>query len=132
MQVGTYLLEGVEDAAGVGELDAVVDDCLQDIGEGVENLLAAGGGGDGEVAAGYAPGGAGLAEGAARGVMVVAEGFAAEGGRGAAMSAFEEVGAEDADVLYDLGAQVWIVVRHVYPLPLGCFWTKSSWEKTYV
>ena len=29
-QVDAYLLEGVEDAAGVGELDAVVDDGLQD------------------------------------------------------------------------------------------------------
>ena len=80
LQVGAYLLECVEDAAGVGEFYAVVDDGLQDIGEGVEGLLVAGGGGDGEVAAGDAPGGAGLAEGTARGVMVVAEGFAAEGG----------------------------------------------------
>jgi hypothetical protein len=28
LQVNAYLLEGVEDAAGVGELDAVVDDGL--------------------------------------------------------------------------------------------------------
>ena len=80
MQVGAYLLECVEDAARVGDLDAVVDDGLQDIGEGIENLLAAGGGGDGEVAASDAPGAARLAEGAARGVVVVAEGLAAEGG----------------------------------------------------
>ena len=59
LQVGADLLEGVEDAAGVGEFDAVVDDGLQDIGEGVEGLLVAGGGGDGEVAAGDAPGGCG-------------------------------------------------------------------------
>jgi hypothetical protein len=43
-------------------------------------LLVAGGSWDGEVAAGDAPGAARLAEGAARGVMVVAEGLAAEGG----------------------------------------------------
>ncbi len=131
MQVGADLLEGVEDAAGVGDLDAVGSDGLQDTGEGFEELLAVGGDGDGEGAAGDAPGGARLAEGAARGVMVVAEGLAAEGGRGAGMSAFKDVRAEDSDVLYDLGAQIWIVVRHLwYPLPLGCFWTKSSWEKT--
>jgi hypothetical protein len=80
LQVGADLLEGVEDAACVGDLDAVVSDGLQDTGEGVEALLAGGGSGDGEVATGDAPGGPRLAEGAARRVMVVAEGFAAEGG----------------------------------------------------
>jgi hypothetical protein len=93
-------------------------------------LLAVGGGGDGEVAAGDAPGGARLAEGEL-GVVVVAVGLAAEGGRGAGVSAFKGVRAEDTDVFYDFGAQVWIVVRHLwYPLPLPGFWTKSSWEKT--
>lgn len=130
MQVGAHLLEGVEDAAGVGDLDAVGSDGLQDAGEDLEELLAVVGGGDGKGAAGDAPGGARLAEGAARGVMVVAEGFAAEGGRGAGVSAFEGVRAENSDVFDDFGAQIRILVRHVYPLPLGCFWTKSSWEKT--
>jgi hypothetical protein len=130
LQVGADLLEGVEDAAGVGDLDAVVSDGLQDAGEDLEELLAIVGDGDGEGAAGDAPGAARLAEGAARGVMVVAEGLASEGGRGAGVSAFKGVRAEDSDVLNDLGAQVWISVQHVYPLPLGCFWTKSSWEKT--
>ena len=121
MQVGAYLLDGVEDAAGVGEFYAVVDDGLQDVGEGVEELLAVVGGGDGEGAASDAPGAAGLAEGAARGVMVVAEGLAAEGGGGAGVAAVEDVRAENSDVFYDFGAQVWIVVQHVYPLPRGVF-----------
>jgi hypothetical protein len=80
LQVGAHLLECVEDAAGVGDLDAVVSDGLQDTGEDFEELLAVGGGGDGEGAASDAPGAARLAEGAARGVMVVAEGLAAQGG----------------------------------------------------
>ena len=80
LQVDGHLLEGVEDAAGVGEFNAVVEDGLEDIGEGVEALLVTRRGWDGEVAASDAPGGARLAEGAARGVMVVAEGLAAEGG----------------------------------------------------
>ena len=60
LQGGAGLLERVEDAAGVGELDAVVDDGVQDTGEGVEGLLVGGGGGDGEVAASDAPGAARL------------------------------------------------------------------------
>jgi hypothetical protein len=51
--------------------------------------------------------------------MVVAEGFAAEGGRGAGVAAFEGVRAEDSDVFDyfsadDLGAQIWIAVRHLW------------------
>ena len=73
-----------------------------------------------------------LAEGAARGVMVVAEGLAAEGGRGAAVvrfPRFEEMGAENSDV-FDasqrgvLGAQVWIVVDMLYPPPSRVFLDK--------
>jgi hypothetical protein len=40
------LLEGIEDAAGVSELYAVVEDGLQDVGEGVEGLLVGGWGWD--------------------------------------------------------------------------------------
>ena len=80
MEVGAYLLEGVEDAACLGDLDAVVSDGLQDAGEDFEELLPVVGDWDGEGAASDAPGSSRLAERAARGVMVVAEGLAAEGG----------------------------------------------------
>ena len=125
LQVGAYLLECVEDAARVREFDAVVDDGLQDAGEDFEELVAVVGDGDGEGAAGDAPGGPRLAKGAARGVMVVAEGFAAEGGRGAGVAAVEDVRAENSDVFDDLGTQVWIVVRHLWlPPPPGVFLDK--------
>jgi hypothetical protein len=57
-------------------------------------------------------------------VVVVAEGFALEGGRGASVASFEDVGAEGADVLDDFDGLV-----HEYPLPgvLSC--AKSSDEK---
>ena len=51
-------------------------------------------------------------EGFAGGVVVVAEGFALEGGRGASVASFEDVGAEGADVLDDFDGLV-----HEYPLP---------------
>jgi hypothetical protein len=43
----------------------------------------------------------GILDGLAGGVVVVAEGFALEGGRGAAVASFEDVGAENADVFDD-------------------------------
>ena len=57
-------------------------------------------------------------------VVVVAEGFALEGGRGASVASFEDVSAEGADVLDDFDGLV-----HEYPLPgvLSC--AKSSDEK---
>ena len=60
----------------------------------------------------------------AGGVVVVAEGFALEGGRGASVASFEDVGAEGADVLDDFDGLV-----HEYPLPgvLSC--AKSSEKK---
>ena len=60
----------------------------------------------------------------AGGVVVVAESFALEGGRGAAVASFEDVGAEGADVFDDFDGLV-----HGYPLPgvLSC--AKSSEEK---
>jgi hypothetical protein len=75
LQTEADLLETVEDAACVGDLDAVVGDGLEDAGEDVEELLAAGGSGDRERSASDAPGAPRLAEGAARGVVVVAEGI---------------------------------------------------------
>jgi hypothetical protein len=53
------------------------------------------------------------------GVVVVAEGFALEGGRGASVASFEEVGAEGADVLNDFDG-----LLHGYPLPRGTFLRK--------
>ena len=57
-------------------------------------------------------------------VVVVAERFVLEGGRGAAVASFEDMGAEGADVLDGFDGLV-----HGYPLPgvLSC--AKSSEEK---
>jgi len=67
---------------------------------------------------------AGVWEGLAVWVVVVAERFALEGGRGASVASFEDVGAEGADVLDDFDGLV-----HEYPLPgvLSC--AKSSEKK---
>jgi hypothetical protein len=43
LQVGCHLLERVEDSAGVGELDAVVGDGLNDNGKDVDELFKVGG-----------------------------------------------------------------------------------------
>jgi len=53
-----------------------------------------------------------LVDGLAGGMVVVAEGFALEGGRGASVASFEYVGAEGADVLDDFDGLV-----HEYPSP---------------
>jgi hypothetical protein len=63
-------------------------------------------------------------DGFAGGVVVVAEGFALEGGRGASVASFEDVGAEGADVLDDFDGLV-----HEYPLPGVLCCAKSSEEK---
>jgi hypothetical protein len=68
-------------------------------------------GGEWEVE-GLAATSAGVWEGLAVWVVVVAEGFALEGGRGASVASFEDVGAEGADVLDDFDGLV-----HEYPLP---------------
>jgi len=60
----------------------------------------------------------------AGGVVVVAEGFALEGGRGASVASYEDVGAEGADVLDDFDGLV-----HGYPLPGVLCCAKSSAEK---
>ena len=61
----------------------------------------------------------GVWEAFAVGVVVVAEGFALEGGRGASVASFEDVGAEGADVLDDFDGLV-----HEYPLP-GVFFLRK-------
>ena len=53
------------------------------------------------------------------GVVVIAEGFALEGGRGASVASFEDVGAEGADVFDGFHGLV-----HEYPLPWGTFLRK--------
>jgi hypothetical protein len=61
----------------------------------------------------------GFLDGLAGGVVVVAEGFALEGGRGASVASFEDVGTEGADVVDDFNRLV-----HGYPLPGGTFLRK--------
>ena len=60
----------------------------------------------------------------AGGVVVVAECFALEGGRGAAVASFEDVGAEGTDVLDDFDG---LVHKYLLPGVLSC--AKSSEEK---
>jgi len=50
---------------------------------------------------------AGFLDGLAGGVVEVAEGFALEGGRGALVASFEDVGAEGADILDDFDGLVY-------------------------
>jgi hypothetical protein len=66
---------------------------------------------------------AGVLDRLAIGVVVVAEGFALEGGRGASVASFEDVGAEGADVLDDFDGLV-----HEYP-SLGYFFAQSLVRK---
>ena len=75
-------------------------------------------GGEWEVEAVTATAAARFLSGLAGGVVVVAEGFALEGGRGASVASFEDVGAEGADVLDDFDGFVpghW----HGVPPPRG-------------
>ena len=66
---------------------------------------------------------AGVWDGLAGGVVVVAEGFPLEGGRGAAVASFEDVDAEGADVFDDFDGLV-----HGYPSP-GYFLAQSLVRK---
>jgi hypothetical protein len=77
----------------------------------LEVLLA---GGEWEVEAVTATAAVGFLGGFAGGVVVVAEGFALEGGRGASVASFEDVGAERADVFDDFDGLV-----HEVPPPRG-------------
>jgi hypothetical protein len=86
--------------------------------DGVLQVRLAGGEWEGEGLAATAAPGWVLNRLAVR-VVVVAEGFALEGGRGASVASFEDVGAEGADVLDDFDGRV-----HEYP-SLGYFFAQS-------
>jgi hypothetical protein len=112
-------VEGVEDQASVAGADLVGGETPNNFVDDVLEVRLAGGEWEGEGLA--APG---VWEALAVWVVVVAEGFALEGGRGASVASFEDVGAESADVLDDFDGLV-----HEHPLPgvLSC--AKSSEEK---
>jgi hypothetical protein len=116
-------VEGVEDQASVAGTDLVGGETANYFVDGVLEVRLAGGEWEVEGLAATAAS-AGVWEAFAGGVVVVAEGFELEGGRGAAVASFEDVGAEGADVLDDFDGLV-----HGYPLPgvLSC--AKSSEEK---
>jgi hypothetical protein len=116
-------VEEVEDQAGVAGADLIGGETADYFVDGVLEVRLAGG--EWEVEGLTAtPASARVLDGLAGGVVVVAEGFALEGGRGASVASFEDVGAEGADVLDDFDGLV-----HGYPLPgvLSC--AKSSEEK---
>jgi hypothetical protein len=116
-------VEGVEDQANVAGADLVGGETPDHFVDCVLEVRLAGG--EWEVdglAATAAPGW--VLDRLAVWVVVVAEGFALEGGRGASVASFEDVGAEGADVLDDFDGLV-----HGYPLPGVLFCAKSSEEK---
>jgi hypothetical protein len=116
-------VEGVEDQAGVAGTDLIGGQTPDHFVDGVLEVRLTGGKWEVEGLTATAwP--AGVWEAFAGGVVVVAEGIALEGGRGAPVASFEDVGAEGADVLDDFDGLV-----HGYPLPgvLSC--AKSSEEK---
>jgi len=116
-------VEGVEDQASVEGTDLVGGETPDHFVDGVLEVRLAGGEWEVEgLAATATPGW--VLDRFAGGVVVVAEGFALEGGRGAAVASFEDVGAEGADVLDDFDGLV-----HGYPLPGVLFCAKSSDEK---
>ena len=85
--------------------------------DGVLQVRLAGGEWEGEGwAATAAPGW--VLDWLAGGVVVVAEGFALEGGRGASVASFEDVSAKGADVLDDFDGLV-LVPCHGVPPPRG-------------
>jgi hypothetical protein len=97
---------------------------VHEVGDGALELVTVGGEGKGEGLAGDLAGAAlvGAGDALASGVVVVAEGLAAKGGRSAAVGIWESVGAADSDV-GNLGcsAGAW------WAPPLGYFlWVKSS------
>jgi hypothetical protein len=116
-------VEDVEDQAGVAGTDLVGGETADHFVDGVLEVRLAGGEWEVEGLTTTATPGW-ILNRLAGGVVVVAEGFALEGGRGASVASFEDVGAEGADVLDDFDGLV-----HEYPLPgvLSC--AKSSDEK---
>jgi hypothetical protein len=113
-------VEGVEDQAGVAGTDLVGGETPDHFIDGVLEVRLAGGEWEVEGLAATAAR-AEVLDGLAGGVVVVAEGFALEGGRGASVASFEDMGAEGADVLDDFDGLV-----HEYPLPGVLFYAKSS------
>jgi hypothetical protein len=98
-------VEGVEDQASAAGTDLVGGEAPDHFVDGVLEVWPAGGEWEVEgLPATAAP--AGGWEGLAGGVVIVAEGFALEGGRGASVASFEHVGAEGADVLDDFDGLV--------------------------
>jgi hypothetical protein len=122
-RVPADIVQGSEDHAGAAVADLVGGETPDHFVDGVLKVRLAGGEWEVEgLAATAAPGW--VWEAFTVGVVLVAEGFALEGGRGASVASFEDVGAEGADVLDDFDGLV-----HEYPLPgvLSC--AKSSEEK---
>ncbi len=116
------VVEGVEDQAGLTGTDLVGGETADHFVDGVLEVRLTRGELEVEgLTASAAP--AGVWEGLAVWVVVIAEGFALEGGRGAAVASFEDVGAEGADVLDDFDGLV-----HEYPLP-GYFLAQSLVRK---
>ena len=121
-RVSGDVVEGVEDQAGVAAADLVGGETPDYFVDGVLEVRLAGGEREVEgLAATATP--AGVLDRLAIGVVVVAEGFALEGGRGASVASFEDVGAEGADVLDDFDGLV-----HGYPSP-GYFLAQSLVRK---
>ena len=118
-RVLAHIVEGGEDQAGMAGADLVGGETADHFVDGFLEVRLAGWEREVEPVAAAA---ARFLGGFAVGVVVVAEGFALEGGRGASVASFEDVGAEGADVLDDFDG-------HGYPLPgvLSC--AKSSDEK---
>ena len=117
-------LQAIEQKTGAAGVDLVCGDALEDLTDGVLDGGAVFRRGDGEAGAAFAAGAAveelRRGDGAARGVVVVAELLAAQGGAEAAAAVGEDVAAVEAkDFRLGLG------VRHdETPLP-GGLWAKS-------
>jgi len=122
-RVPADVVQGCKDYAGAAVADLVGGETPDHFIDGVLEVRLAGGKREGEgLTATAAPGW--VLDRLVVWVVVVAERFALEGGRGASVASFEDVGAEGADVLDDFDG-----LFHEYPLPgvLSC--AKSSDEK---
>ena len=114
-RVPADIVQGSEDQASVAGADLVGGETADHFVDGVPEVRLAGGELEVEgLTATAAPGW--VLDRLAVWVVVVAEGLALEGGRGAPVASFEDVGAESADVLDDFDGLV-----HEYPLPRGYF-----------
>ena len=113
-----YVVECVEDQAGLAGTDLVGGEAANYFVDGVLEVRLTGWEREVEGLAATAAAG-GVLDGLSGGVVVVAEGFTLEGGRGAAVASFEDVGAEGADVFDNFDGLV-----HGYPLP-GVFFAQG-------